>query len=423
MLNDSIHYRDGALYCDDISVAGIAAQVGTPVYIYSLPRALANLRHIQTTFAELQPHIHYSAKANANLAVMRALIGAGAGIDAVSGGEIFKALRAGANPADIVFAGVGKTPDELRYAVAQGVGWFNVENVDECRLIDDLVAELGRSPAQIALRFNPEVTASTHPYIATGHGGAKFGLTAEVIAHLFSHQADYPRLKFAGIHLHIGSQLHDTAATAQAIRAALDLIAPYPDIRTVNIGGGLPVPYQPGQDMPTFEAFASALTPLLKGHTVLLEPGRSIIADAGILVARILYVKRQAGQTFYITDASMAELIRPALYQAHHEIIPVTAPSPHVWGGGRGEGIKANIVGPVCETADVLGRDVALPYMQPGDLLAVLTAGAYGMVMASNYNQRPRPPEVVVSEDGQTWNIARPRETWDDLLRLETAGG
>jgi diaminopimelate decarboxylase len=424
MLNDNIHYRDGALYCDDIPVTAIAGQTGTPVYLYSLRRALGNLKRIQQAFKDLSPHIHYSAKANANLAVLRALISAGAGIDTVSGGEIYRALRAGAKPETIVFAGVGKTVDELRYALEQSVGWFNVENVLECRLINDLVAEIKCPPARVALRLNPEVTANTHPYIATGHGGAKFGLTAEATADLLACQSDYPNIHFEGIHIHIGSQLHDTEATTWAVQAALDLIAPYPHIRTVNIGGGLPVAYRPDETVPSYEDFARRLTPLLKGYDVLLEPGRSIIADAGMLVVTVLYVKQQAGQTFMITDGSMAELIRPALYQAQHEIVPVNLPHPQPL-STNGEGLQrqeraVHVVGPVCETADVLGRDVALPEVQPGDLLAILTAGAYGMAMASNYNARPRPAEVVVMEDGRRWAVARRRETWEELVQLET---
>lgn len=412
MLNASIHYADGTLYCDDVPVRDIAAEVETPVFIYSLKRTLHNLRRIQSAFTELQPHIHYSVKANANLAVLRCLIAAGAGIDAVSAGEIHRALTAGAAPENIVFAGVGKTADELEYALEKGVGWFNVENVAECALIDQIAARMGCPPPSIALRFNPDVTANTHPHIATGHGGAKFGLTTEVITDLLKRQSDYPQLKFAGIHLHIGSQLHDTIATRKAVEAALALIAPYPNIRTVNIGGGLPVAYKSDEVIPDYSEFAQTLTPLLKGYTVLLEPGRSIIADTGMLVASTLYIKKQAGQTFVITDASMSELIRPALYQAHHEIVPVNQSGPD-------ERTPANVVGPVCETTDVLGRNVPLPDLAAGDLLAVLNAGAYGMVMASNYNQRTRPPEVVVLPDGKTWEVARRRETWDDLLRLE----
>lgn len=412
MLNDSIHYQDGVLFCDAISIQEIVAEVGTPTYIYSLKRAVTNLRRLRTVFATLKPEIHYSTKANANLAILRTLIQAGAGIDAVSGGEIHKALLADAKAENIVFAGVGKTRDELRYALEKGVGWINVENVDELRLINDVVEQLQRPPARIALRLNPDVEAKTHHHIATGHKGAKFGLTAEAIRNLLAQQSDHPNIRFEGIHVHIGSQLHDTDATRQAVEMALELITPYPAIRTVNIGGGLPVAYSTDEVIPSWELFAQTLTPLLKGYEVILEPGRSIIADAGILVASILYGKEQAGQHFLIVDASMAELIRPALYEAHHEIVPVvqsaTLPNSHY-----------EIVGPVCETADALGHDVVLPEMKPGDQLALLTAGAYGMAMASNYNQRLRPPEVVVSEDGQNWHLARRRETWEDLTACE----
>jgi diaminopimelate decarboxylase len=320
---------------------------------------------------------------------------------------------AGANPQDIVFAGVGKTPREVAYALEQDIGWFNVENVGECAVINDIVGHMQLAPARIALRFNPDVTASTHPYIATGHGGAKFGLSYDTVRDLLANQAAYPHLHFAGIHIHIGSQLHDTDATRQAAALALELIAPYPEIRTVNIGGGLPVAYSADEVIPAYADFAAALAPLLGGYQVLLEPGRAIIADAGILAANVIYVKRQGGQTFYVTDASMTELIRPALYQASHTIIPVQQ-------AGADVPLRpANVVGPVCETADVLGRDVPLPDLSPGEPLAVLTVGAYGMVMASNYNARPRPPEVVVNEDGRTWHVARRRESWEDMLRLE----
>ncbi len=414
MFNASIGYRDGVLMCDGVAAPSVAEACGTPVYIYSLRRVRANLERIRAAFAALNPHIHYSVKANANQAVLRSLIAAGAGIDAVSGGEIYRALRAGAQPHQIVFAGVGKTPAELRYALEQGVGWFNVENVEECRWLNDLAGQLGRSPVRVALRFNPQVAASTHRHIATGHGGAKFGLTAEAVRFLLEAQPDYPQLRFEGIHVHIGSQLQDTQATVQAVQAARELIAPYPGVRTVNIGGGFPVAYRAGDPLPDAAAFAAAVAPLLAGYQVLLEPGRALVADAGLLVVSVLYVKRQAGQTFVVTDGSMAELLRPALYDAYHEVVPVRQPS-----------VSApplevvQVVGPVCESADALAHDRRLPPLQPGDRLAVLTAGAYGMVMASNYNQRPRPPEVAVAEDGLTWSIVRRRETWDDLLRLE----
>lgn len=413
MLNSSLYYYNDMLHCDHVPVSEIIAQVGTPVYIYSLRRAVENLRRIRAAFADLNPHIHYSVKANGNLSVLKGLIRAGAGIDAVSAGEIHRALTAGANPREIVFAGVGKTPREVAYALEQQIGWFNVENVDECALINDIVRHKQLAPAQVALRFNPDIPASTHPYIATGHGGAKFGLPKETVQDILLNQADYPHVRIAGIHVHIGSQLHDTEATRKAVAQALALIAPYPDIRTLNVGGGLPVAYGPDETVPGFADFAAALTPLLRGYHVLLEPGRAVIADAGILVANVIYVKRQAGQTFYVIDASMAELIRPALYQARHAIVPVIRASSET------ALEPVNVVGPVCETADVLGRAVPLPPMSLGEPLAILTAGAYGMVMASNYNARPRPPEAVVNEDGHTWHVARRRETWEDLLRLE----
>lgn len=411
-LNDSLRYLNGGLVCDAVPVSEIAEQVGTPVYIYSLPRVLTNLHRIKTAFGTLRTHIHYSAKANANLVLLRTLIGAGAGVDAVSAGEIHRALTAGADPESIVFAGVGKSPEELRYAIEQGIGWFNVENRTELDQINTLAAELNRSATRIALRLNPDVQADTHPHIATGHGKAKFGLTADTIHEILSRPDGYPHLNFAGIHLHIGSQLHDADATRQAVQTALDLIAPFPNIRTVNIGGGFPVAYEADQDFPGPEDFAAILASLLKDYDVLLEPGRSIVAEAGVLVTRILYVKKQAGQTFYIVDAGMTELIRPALYNTRHEIVPVTE--------AAGSRTSVQVVGPVCETTDVLGNDVVLPNLQPGDLLAVLTSGAYSMVMASNYNARPRPPEVVVAETGDGWTIARERETWADLIRNES---
>ncbi len=413
MLNDSIHYSQHELFCDEIPVQSIADEVGTPVYIYSLKRVLDNLAHIRAAFGELKPHIHYSAKANASLAVLHAIVQAGAGIDAVSGGEIYKALQVGTRPEDIVFAGVGKTRDELRYALGQNVGWFNVENVLELQHINDLVAELGRKPAQVALRLNPDIAAPTHKHIATGHKAAKFGLSIETVKHVLANRHKYPHVRIEGIHIHIGSQLHDTEATCQAVSVALDCIKPYPDIRTVNIGGGMAVRYSPDEEIPRWEDFGAAITPLLKDYRVILEPGRSIIADAGMLVISLLYAKEQGGEPIYITDGSMAELIRPALYEAHHEIVPVIQAI-----GGNSQ--KAyHIVGPVCESADALGHNILLPELESGALLAVLTAGAYSMAMASNYNQRVRPPEVVVTEDGRAWRLARRRETWEDLTGTE----
>ncbi|MCA0452675.1 MAG: diaminopimelate decarboxylase [Chloroflexi bacterium] len=413
MLNDSIHYVQSELYCDDVPVSAIAADIGTPVYIYSLKRILDNLQRIRTAFADVNPHIHYSAKANANLTILRTLINAGAGIDAVSAGEIHKALLVGTKPEDIVFAGVGKTRNEIRYALEQNVGWFNVENALELQHINDLTAELKREPARVALRLNPDITAATHRYIATGHKAAKFGLSIQTVKDLLKKRSQFPHVKLEGIHIHIGSQLHNTAATRRAVEVALECLAPYPEIRTVNIGGGMAVRYSTDEDIPKWEDFGAAISPLLKNYHVILEPGRSLVADAGILAISVLYFKEQGGEPILITDGSMAELIRPALYEAHHEIVPVTkSPSPDT-------DLNFHVVGPVCESADALGHNISLARMEPGSLLAVLTAGAYGMVMSSNYNQRLRPPEVVVETDGKSWRLARRRETWEDLTATE----
>jgi diaminopimelate decarboxylase len=410
-LNPSIHYINNQLYVDQVSILTLIAEVGTPIYVYSLKRALENLHSIQQAFTGINAHYHYSAKANGTLAILKTLIQAGAGVDAVSGGEIFRAIKAGANPQDIVFAGVGKTLQDIRYALEIGVGWFNIENIAEAEHINTLAQQLGKKNVRVAVRFNPDVTANTHPYIATGHGGAKFGLTEEAIRHLLSHQKDYPNLSFQGLHVHIGSNLQDTKGTVEAVERSLEMIAPYEHMKTINMGGGLPAKYHTDQTIPPFSDFADAVRPLLQGYEVILEPGRSIIADAGILVTNILYKKYQAGQRLIIIDASMTELIRPMLYQAKHQIVPIM--QTHT------DEQLTQVHGPVCETTDVMGRDVLLPELNEGDAVAVLTAGAYGTVMASNYNARPRPAEVIVHEDGQTWSIARQRETWDDLIKAE----
>ncbi|MDZ4766877.1 MAG: diaminopimelate decarboxylase [Chloroflexota bacterium] len=412
MLNPSIHYVEGRLYVDAVPIEDIVKVTDTPVYIYSFPRVLHNLRRIQDAFADLNAHIHYSAKANANLALLKMLIHAGAGIDAVSAGEIYKALNAGCAPEQIVFAGVGKTNDELRFALDQKIGWFNVENVDELRTLNKLAGE-AKTTARVALRFNPDVVASTIPQIATGHSNAKFGLNADIVRDLLTTRATYANVQIAGIHLHIGSQLGDIEASVRAVKLARSLVHPYPDIRVMNIGGGFPVAYRPDQKFPTPSDFAAALKPLLLGYELMLEPGRAIIADAGILVARILYVKRQGSARFAIVDAGMNDLIRPALYGAHHEIVAVSEKF-------ESETIlEYQVVGPVCESTDVLSKSAYLPAARAGDLVAALSAGAYGMVMASNYNARPRPPEVVVDPDGKTWRTVRRRETLEDLLAAE----
>ena len=411
VFNNSIRVVDGTLMIDDFPVLIIAREVETPLYVYSLKRIQENYQRLKASFEPVGARVHYSAKANSNSAILQTLIDEGAGIDAVSGGEIARALHAGADAQDIVFAGVGKTVAEIGYAVEQGIGWFNVENVLELEHINQAASSLGMHKAQVALRFNPEVTANTHPRISTGHGGAKFGLAERAISGLLSQAKRYPNLNLCGIHVHIGSQLGDSVATLEALAKTKALIGPYPEIHTINLGGGLPVAYKHDQSIPALENLVSDIAPHLHGYQVLLEPGRSIVADAGFLVTTVLYVKEQAGKTFYIVDASMTELIRPALYGAHHEIVPLTQ-------SGKGQ-VVAQVVGPVCESTDVLAQDREMAPLQVGDQIAIMTAGAYGMAMASNYNSRLRPAEVVVAVKGDSWTVSRRRETIEDLIRCD----
>ncbi|HYO87167.1 MAG TPA: diaminopimelate decarboxylase [Candidatus Limnocylindrales bacterium] len=401
-------YHAGQLHLNAVPLAAIARATGTPAYVYSLPRILHNLEQVRAAFPDSE--VHFSAKSNHNLALLRTLIEAGAGIDAVSAGEIQLALAGGARPQDIVLAGVAKTPDELRFAVAHGIGWVNIENVHEAELLNAIAAEHGVT-VRAALRYNPEVAANTHPHIATGHSAAKFGLNADDVRALLARRAALPQLRIEGLHVHIGSQLHDTVGTGEAVRHSLALIEHESEITTLNIGGGFPVAYHGDEALPSPADFAAAILPLVRarGLGLLLEPGRSLVADAGVLLTQVLYVKDQGDQRFVLVDAGMTELIRPMLYEAHHAIVPLT----------EGEPVQSvTVAGPVCESTDVFGHAVPLPDVQPGDLLAVLTCGAYGMVMASNYNARLRPPEVVIETGGTTWRVARRRETTDDLLRL-----
>ncbi|MCS7069945.1 MAG: diaminopimelate decarboxylase, partial [Anaerolinea sp.] len=323
-LTETIRYVDDRLLMDDVPLAEIAVAVGTPAYVYSLKRVRANLTAIQRAFSEagIDASIHYSMKANGCMAVLRTVKQHGVGVDTVSMGEIFKALRAGFAPDAVVFAGVGKTVRELEYAVHNGIGWINIENEAEAERLESTAARVG-TRVRCALRLNPGVTASTHHHIATGHGGAKFGLSAASIHAILTHHERYPHLEFAGLHVHIGSQLHDLDATRQAVSAAVDLASSYREITTLNLGGGFPVTYYTGEKFPAIADFAHALAPLIRGYHVMIEPGRAVVADAGVLLAQVEYCKRHGEYRFVVLDAGMTELLRPALYGAHHSIIPV----------------------------------------------------------------------------------------------------
>ncbi len=407
-MNDTYHYRSGSLYADDTPLIEITESVGTPVYVYSLRRILAQWERLRAALAPLKPSFHYSLKANANAHLFRPLIAAGCGCDTVSAGEIYLALRAGCPPGQIVFAGVGKTPAEIHYALAQRIGWFNVENAGELERLNQMAgARHAASLPKVALRINPAVQADTHRHIATGHAGAKFGIPLEEARTLLQRRADYPHLDIAGIHTHIGSQLGRPDESAAAARIALALAHEF-GLTHLNLGGGFPVAYD-GQTVPPVEDFAAALVPVLAGQgvEVAFEPGRYLVAEAGVLLATVQYVKN-GGRTL-VLDAGMTDLIRPALYGARHPIWPLTrSDAPPV---------SVQVVGPICESSDVIHPEAALPPLRPGSRVAIGVAGAYGMSMASNYNGRPRPAEVLV--EGERWRVIRRRETFEDLARLE----
>ena len=404
-----LHYQDGALHWRTHDLAQVAAQVGTPCYVYDLDSMCAKLHQLRAAFP--QAEIHYSLKANANQAVIRALHAAGAHFDAVSGGEIFRAVQAGVPPEQIVFAGVGKTRHELAYALQLGVAWINVESSGELARLAQLARALGVRP-RLALRLNPDVRADTHPHIATGHAAAKFGIPiAEAEQILSAHSPAHDPYCIEGLHVHIGSQLQSVERTLEALQAALVLIERFPFLSALDLGGGFPVSYT-GEPVPSAEDFAAAVQPLLAGRALrlILEPGRYIAAENGILLVEVQYVKHTNSGAFYVVDGGMTELIRPALYDALHDVLPLRES-----GAAR---TLAHVVGPICESADVLRANIALPPLAEGDLLAVLGAGAYGAVMASTYNARPLPPEIVL--EGDAWRVARRRQTWEDLLREET---
>jgi diaminopimelate decarboxylase len=405
-------FRNGQWWCDQIAIEALADEHGTPLYVYSRARIEENYRRLQYAFKALAPHIHFSVKSNSNGAILRVLRELGSGFDVVSAGEAYRALRAGADPASIVFAGVGKTESELTFALENRLGWINVESIQELEVLNRLANELHAKP-QVALRINPQIEADTHQHMNTGGHRSKFGLDVNDARSVLTQAGQYLNLDIAGLHVHIGSQLANTVETVAALQRVLELATLHP-VRSLDIGGGFPVPYRPDDELPDPTVFAEAVQQVLKTSAsqpfeIAIEPGRSIIADAGVLVAAVQYTKVRDGRRIVVCDASMAELIRPALYDAYHHIVPMKDSQPST--------LVADIVGPVCETGDTLGADRALAAVARGDRLLIMTAGAYGMSMASNYNSRPRPAEVLV--EGKYHHQIRRRETWNDLVKLE----
>ena len=410
-------WHDNALCCEDTPLAEIARSAGTPCYVYSKAAILDRFFEYDRAFGDVPHKVCYAVKANSNLAILRVLAEAGAGFDIVSGGELFRVLKAGGDPQSVVFSGVGKTAAEIEYALENRIHSFNCESEPELALIDALAARMGVK-ARVAVRVNPDVDASTHPYISTGLRENKFGIDIGEVSEVYRRAQALPNLELEGVSCHIGSQMLDEGPTLQAFDRLLELVrklrAAGIPIRVLDLGGGLGIPYRPGETRPCVARFIAAVREKVAGNDLFLmvEPGRSIVGEAGALVTRVLYRKSNAGKEFIIIDAAMNDLIRPALYQAHHEIVPVRR-------SGAGA-IVADVVGPVCESGDFLARGREIPNVMPGDLLAVYTVGAYGFVQSSNYNSRPRAAEVLV--DGAGWRIVRERETYDDLIRGEKAG-
>lgn len=414
-LSPSFHYRSDSLYCGGVPLAEIAEQAGTPVYVYSAPDIVDAFRQYDGGLTGIPHRVCYAVKANGNLAVLSLLAKAGASFDIVSGGELFRVLRAGARAASVVFSGVGKTADEVDYALREGIHSFHCESEAELALIDAKAGRLGRKAAA-AIRINPDVDAQTHPYISTGLRQHKFGIDISEAEAVYDRARAFRNVALEGISCHIGSQLTSAAPLLDALEKMLSLAdrlrARGHAIRYVDLGGGLGVPYHAEEKTADIASYVEGIRSRLAGrdYEFFLEPGRSIVARAGVLVTRVLYRKQNNGKEFVIVDASMTDLIRPSLYKAWHEILPVRrSPWPE---------IVADVVGPVCETGDFLALDRRMANALPGDLLAVCTAGAYGMVASSNYNARPRPAEALV--EGDTWRLVRARETLEDLIRGES---
>jgi len=429
----SFRYHDGRLHCEGVNLERAAEKYGTPLYVYSAGTILDHYRRLDAALNEIDHLICYAVKANSNRAILNLLSREGAGFDIVSGGELFRVLAAGGDPRSCTFAGVGKSREEIEYALEQQVLSFNVESEAELAYIDRIARSKGVQ-APIALRVNPDVDAGTHRYVSTGRSENKFGIALDYVAKVYERAAQMPNIAIRGVQMHIGSQITEAAPFAEAITKITPLILRLRErhpLEFLNVGGGIGIVYESSfasgsgdwwseKDrvrattiLPlTIHDYVAAISPPLRaiGLRVLLEPGRLLVGNAGVLLTRVRYVKRTENKKFVIVDAGMNDLIRPALYQSYHEIVPVreaqdSAREP------------VDVVGPVCESGDFFAQDRELPEMKEGDLAALMSAGAYGFVMASNYNSRPLPGEALVS--GEKLALIRERQTFDDLVRGE----
>lgn len=409
-------YRNGGLHAEAVDLAAIAAAVGTPFYCYSTATLERHYRVFADAFADVPSLVCYAVKANSNQGVIATLARLGAGADVVSVGELKRVLAAGIPPQKIMFSGIGKTAGELAAAVDTGILCVNVESEPELELLSQVASGKGRS-VDISIRVNPDVDARTHAKIATGKSENKFGIPISRAREVYRHAASLPGIDVAGVDMHIGSQITELSPFADAFALLSDFVhelrADGHTISHVDLGGGLGIPYREGDETPPDPAaYAKVVKEATRGLgcKLIFEPGRLIVGNAGILVTRVIYVKRGEAKTFVIVDAAMNDLIRPTLYEAHHDIIPVQPVAGAPW-------IRADVVGPVCETGDYLALNRDLPEPAPGDLLAIMTAGAYGAVQAGTYNTRALIPEVLVK--GDTWSLVRPRLEADALIALD----
>ena len=424
---DFFNYKNGELHCEDVPAETIAREVGTPAYVYSKATLLHHYRQIAEAFKPLNATICYAIKSCGNINICRVLAQEGCGFDVTSGGELFRAIQAGGDPKKIIYAGVGKTDLEIREALEAGIAAFNIESEAEIENIDRIAGQLGRK-AVAAIRINPDVDPRTHVKTTTGKKETKFGVDIERAERVFEQFRHLRNLRIAGLHLHIGSPVYEIRPYVEAVTKAMELIdrltARGHHIEWLDLGGGFAVNYRgPDQALPVTQ-HAKALVPLLLGkpYKIAVEPGRYIVGNAGILLTRVLYRKTGGEKRFVIIDAAMNDLIRPTLYDAYHFIWPARPDAENVPEQRNADLVPADgetvdVVGPICESGDYLAKDRPLPVTKRGDLLAVFTAGAYGFAMSSNYNNRPRAPEVLV--DGAQFRVIRRRETYEDLVSAE----
>ena len=405
-------YRHNELYCEGIPLRKIADEVGTPVYIYSQQTLQRHIRVFDEAFSAIPHLICYAVKANSNVNILRRFAQWGTGFDIVSGGELFRVLRAGGSPQKTIFAGVGKTADEIRYALDADILFFNVESPAELELIQAIARETNRT-ARVSIRANPDVDPRTHPYISTGMQKHKFGVSLSDARELYRHARKLENIEIVGVQCHIGSQITELTPFQQALASLREFILELRNeglaLSYLDFGGGLGISYTT-EEPPSPETYGEAVAAATRdlGLTIVLEPGRVIVGNAGILLTRVILKKNQGAKKFLVMDAGMNDLIRPSLYGSHHQL----------WSVNEGNGRETvDVVGPVCESADFIAKDREVSVLQQGDLLAVMSAGAYGFSLSSNYNSRPRAAEVLVN--GETYQVIRKRETYDDLVRLE----